>query len=93
MTSQINKALGLRDKTSIFFHPKNDITLDQLLEAVKRMVGEKGCPSCGLNGFDLNFGRDAIINPKINTVFEGLDISRVVIDQVGLPSHIVTLGR
>jgi hypothetical protein len=93
VTSKITNLAAVREKTSILFHPKKEVTLDQVLDAVKRMVAEKGCQACGLNGFDLHFGLDAVINPSINERFAGLEISRVINEVAGLAPQIVTFQR
>lgn len=34
------------------------VNLEQLQKSLAELVGELGCPSCGLNGFDIGFGVD-----------------------------------
>jgi hypothetical protein len=81
------------DRTRVLFDPAKDITLKQLQEAVARFVDLHGCPACGLNGFELNLARDAVINPIDVNRFEGLGISRVLVETTGLPAQMVTFGR
>ena len=34
------------------------VNLEQLQKSLAELVGELGCPSCGLNGIDIGFGVD-----------------------------------
>lgn len=47
----------MRNSTTVL-KLKDDITLDELKEAIEVAVGVAGCPGCGLNGFDLKLEID-----------------------------------
>ncbi len=58
---------------------RRQIDLDQLINLVKELVDEQGCPSCGLNGWDLHVSIDPVIRydrftEKFNDVLSGVDV-------------------
>ncbi len=85
-------ALMQRARVGILFHPENNITLNQLLDAVKRLVDSYGCPGCGLNGFDLHLAIDQISNPIDRESFKDLGVSRVTSELAGLPASVTYVG-
>lgn len=72
---------------------REGIELDQLQEVLARFVDLKGCPSCGLNGFDLRFE----IDPRIRyrdfvTKFDGL-VSEILVEPVQIDRFDLAGGR
>jgi len=58
---------------------RREIDLDQLIDVVKDLVDEQGCPSCGLNGWDLHVHIDPVIRydrftQKFDDVLSGVDV-------------------
>ena len=77
-----------RDRVSLLFQPDAEPNLQAVLDAVKQIVSARGCPSCGLNGFDLNLGRDMVTNPAISRLDFGPDVARLEIASLGRPSFV-----
>jgi hypothetical protein len=55
---------------------REGITLDDLTETLARLVAARGCPACGLNGFDLRLGVDPVY--RIREAFRGSELVRQI---------------
>jgi hypothetical protein len=84
-------AIHTHERLGVFFHPHKDPTLEEVLESVKQILKEKGCPSCGLNGFDLNLAKARIGNP-VGPELGQLGVSHIVLEQ-GFPTQTLSVGR
>jgi hypothetical protein len=71
---------------------REGIQLDQLQELIKEFVDLKGCPACGLNGFDLRFEIDPRIRyaefaKRFDHVLSEVVVRPFDIDQLDLPGR------
>ncbi len=67
---------------------REGITLKQLQDVLARYVAVKGCPACGLNGFDLRFEIDPAIRyrdliKELDGVLTGIEVRAFDADQIG----------
>lgn len=66
---------------------REGINLKQLQDVMARYVAVKGCPACGLNGFDLRFEIDPAIRYRdlireLDGIVTGIEVHPFDVDQI-----------
>lgn len=62
--------------TTVNVQFRADISLEDLMAALTRIVTAGGCPACGLNGFDLQLGVDPV--DRLRDAFRGVEFVRQI---------------
>ena len=73
----------------ISFDFNEGVQLDEIFASIKRLVNLRGCPSCGLNGFDFRLRVDPVI--RFKELFESPNLARISIE--GIQGGKFAVGR
>jgi hypothetical protein len=56
----------MADIVRLSFNQRRPPKLEQIAEALERILGETGCPRCGFDGIDVRLRLEEIVNPAAN---------------------------